>query len=239
MLTLAIRQSLLRRCKHEDAGRSSSGVEDSAVRPRTHAGCRVSHHFKLIERDTDLTRFIIQTSDGGGGEHVHFVLDRKEDQPHLWLMPGKSRWHGRADEQTLASFRGQNPESERMTKCEIEQEYLKTALAYRSFQTARYTPQAGSPRGQSSCGEGFRWSTSDRQVFSKADASGWLLTEQELLRASENQPWSDVQSLDWGKVNESEEDRKAHNGDIKTPAQHCAYRFLAHVEGWAYSGRLK
>jgi len=66
-----------------------------------------------------------------------------------------------------------------------------------------------------------------------------LLTQQELMRASENQPWSDVASLDWGKVNEDEEGRKAHNGDLKTPAEHCAYQFLAHVEGWAYSGRLK
>ena len=65
------------------------------------------------------------------------------------------------------------------------------------------------------------------------------LTIQELMRGSENQPWADVQSLDWGKVNEDEEGRKAHNGDLKTPAEHCAYQFLAHVEGWAYSGRLK
>jgi hypothetical protein len=59
------------------------------------------------------------------------------------------------------------------------------------------------------------------------------------MRASENQPWTDVQSLDWGKVNEDEEGRKAHNGDLKTPAEHCTYQYLAHVEGWAYSGRLK
>jgi hypothetical protein len=31
------------------------------------------------------------------------------------------------------------------------------------------------------------------------------------MRASENQSWSDVASLDWGKVNEDEEGRKAHN----------------------------
>jgi hypothetical protein len=37
---------------------------------------------------TDNHSFVIQTSDGGGGEHAHFVLDRKADQPHLWLMPG-------------------------------------------------------------------------------------------------------------------------------------------------------
>jgi hypothetical protein len=30
----------------------------------------------------------MQITDGGGGDQVHFVLDRKADQPHLWLMPG-------------------------------------------------------------------------------------------------------------------------------------------------------
>jgi hypothetical protein len=66
-----------------------------------------------------------------------------------------------------------------------------------------------------------------------------LLIIQELMRASENQEWSDVESLDWGKVNEDEAGRKAHHGDLKTLAQHCGFQFLAHVEGWAYSGRLK
>ena len=61
--------------------------------------------------------------------------------------------------------------------------------------------------------------------------------EQDLLRGSENQPWSDVQALDWGKVNQ--EDQKANGGDLKSPAEHCEYQYLAHVEGWAYSGRLK
>lgn len=32
----------------------------------------------------------MQITDGGGGDEVHFVLDRKADQPHLWLMPGTS-----------------------------------------------------------------------------------------------------------------------------------------------------
>jgi hypothetical protein len=32
--------------------------------------------------------FVIQTDDAGGGDHPHFVLDRKASQEHLWLMPG-------------------------------------------------------------------------------------------------------------------------------------------------------
>ena len=62
---------------------------------------------------------------------------------------------------------------------------------------------------------------------------------QDLLRGSENQPWSDVKALDWDAVNTDDEDRKAKAGDLKSPAEHCHYAFLAHVEGWAYSGRLK
>jgi len=48
-----------------------------------------------------------------------------------------------------------------------------------------------------------------------------------------------VKELDWGAVNQDEKGRNAHNGDLKSPAEHCQYAFLAHVEGWAYSGRLK
>lgn len=36
----------------------------------------------------DIVSFVIQTNDGGGGDDPMFVLDRKEDQPGLWLMPG-------------------------------------------------------------------------------------------------------------------------------------------------------
>lgn len=58
------------------------------------------------------------------------------------------------------------------------------------------------------------------------------------MRASEGESWSDVRELNWDHVND-ETDREKNDGDIKTPAEHCQYGFLAHVEGWAYSGRLK
>lgn len=79
-----------------------------------------------------------------------------------------------------------------------------------------------------------------RQV--RVSSDGALLIEidiQDLLRGSENQPWSDVKALDWDAVNSDDEERKAKAGDLKSPAEHCEYGFLAHVEGWAYSGRLK
>lgn len=56
-----------------------------------------------------------------------------------------------------------------------------------------------------------------------------LLGRQELLRASEGQSWSDVQSLDWGKVND--EDKKEKGGDLKSMPEHCDYRYLMQTEG--------
>ena len=40
-------------------------------------------------------------------------------------------------------------------------------------------------------------------------------------------------------MNQDEEGREQNNGDLKSPSEHCQFAFLAHVEGWAYSGRLK
>lgn len=41
-------------------------------------------------RRADGNSFVIQTGDAGGGDYPHFVLDRKEEEEHLWLMPGRS-----------------------------------------------------------------------------------------------------------------------------------------------------
>jgi len=48
-----------------------------------------------------------------------------------------------------------------------------------------------------------------------------------------------VQELNWGAINQDEEGREKNHGDLKSLDEHCQYAFLAHVEGWAYSGRLK
>lgn len=44
--------------------------------------------------------------------------------------------------------------------------------------------------------------------------------------------WGAVSDIDW-----------TDKGDVSrrllTPEEHCQYKYLAHVEGWAYSGRLK
>lgn len=39
----------------------------------------------------------------------------------------------------------------------------------------------------------------------------------------------DVESINWGELKD----------DLRTPAEHCQYKYLAQVEGFAYSGRLK
>jgi len=53
-----------------------------------------------------------------------------------------------------------------------------------------------------------------------------------LMSASANQPWSDVQTLDW-----------SNKTNIATRLlgmeDHCAYQFLAQIEGNTYSGRFK
>ena len=64
-------------------------------------------------------------------------------------------------------------------------------------------------------------------------------SSQDLLRASRDQPWADVRELNWGAVNQDAEGREKNNGDLKSISEHCQFAFLAHVEGWAYSGRLK
>ncbi|GAA99656.1 uncharacterized protein L969DRAFT_86933 [Mixia osmundae IAM 14324] len=53
----------------------------------------------------------------------------------------------------------------------------------------------------------------------------------ELIRLSDENrgSWGDAKALDWGRL----------EGELRSPAQHCAYKYLAHAEGFAYSGRLK
>jgi hypothetical protein len=46
---------------------------------------------------------------------------------------------------------------------------------------------------------------------------------------SKGKPWSDIQPIVWQNL----------NGGLKTPEDHCNYKFLVHTEGYAYSGRLK
>ncbi|TIA99181.1 hypothetical protein E3P94_00543 [Wallemia ichthyophaga] len=52
----------------------------------------------------------------------------------------------------------------------------------------------------------------------------------QLINAANGYAWSDVKMMDWGNI---------QPGDLLTMEEHCGYQFLVHVEGVAYSGRLK
>ncbi|BGP44545.1 hypothetical protein JCM10450v2_000359 [Rhodotorula kratochvilovae] len=54
----------------------------------------------------------------------------------------------------------------------------------------------------------------------------------ELWEIARKYTWGAISDLDWS-------DRETVKKELLTPEQHCDYKFLAHVEGLAYSGRLK
>ncbi|WRT68767.1 uncharacterized protein IL334_005747 [Kwoniella shivajii] len=155
--------------------------------------------------------FVVQTSDAGSGDHPRFVLDRKSEETALWLMPdfGFFSW----------------PEPGVGAYTEVRSK------------TLAYEHDLGLRLGDDMDVLHDSWENKTQQLFWRGVPQ--VEVRHELLRASENQPWSDVRALDWGAINQDEEGRKKNNGDLKSPAQHCQYAFLAHVEGWAYSGRLK
>ncbi|PLW16906.1 hypothetical protein PCANC_20156 [Puccinia coronata f. sp. avenae] len=72
--------------------------------------------------------------------------------------------------------------------------------------------------------------TWDKKI-SKAFWRGAILVKlrEQLLEVSKGKPWSDIKPIVWQNL----------NGGLKTPEDHCNYKFLVHTEGYAYSGRLK
>ncbi|KAA1132491.1 hypothetical protein PGTUg99_004623 [Puccinia graminis f. sp. tritici] len=67
--------------------------------------------------------------------------------------------------------------------------------------------------------------------ISKAFWRGAILVKlrEQLLEVSKGKPWNDIKPIVWQNL----------NGGLKTPEDHCNYKFLVHTEGYAYSGRLK
>lgn len=51
-----------------------------------------------------------------------------------------------------------------------------------------------------------------------------------LYNKVQGKPWADIQNMDWG--NDAANNRRTIDG-------HCAYKYLGHIEGGSYSGRLK
>nr|XP_031863812.1 uncharacterized protein CI109_000454 [Kwoniella shandongensis]KAA5530884.1 hypothetical protein CI109_000454 [Kwoniella shandongensis] len=155
--------------------------------------------------------FVIQTSDAGNGKYPHFALDREAEQEEIWLMPdfGFYSW----PEPGVGAYT----------------EVRAKALAYEQNLGLRLDDELNVIHSS--------WENKTEKLFWRG--SPMVEVRQDLLRASRDQPWSDVKELNWGAVNKDEEEKMKNNGDLRTPAEHCQYQFLAHVEGWAYSGRLK
>ncbi|KNZ57641.1 uncharacterized protein VP01_210g20 [Puccinia sorghi] len=67
--------------------------------------------------------------------------------------------------------------------------------------------------------------------ISKAFWRGAILVtiREQLLEVSKGKSWSDIGPIVWQNL----------KGGLKTPEDHCNYKFLVHTEGYAYSGRLK
>ncbi|KAH9812415.1 glycosyl transferase family 90-domain-containing protein [Melampsora americana] len=52
---------------------------------------------------------------------------------------------------------------------------------------------------------------------------------EQMIEISKGHEWNDIKPLVWQHL----------DGLLKTPEEHCQYQYLIHVEGYAYSGRLK
>ncbi|GAA5993968.1 hypothetical protein JCM5350_003507 [Sporobolomyces pararoseus] len=76
----------------------------------------------------------------------------------------------------------------------------------------------------------LRWKDKINKLFWR----GAFLADirKELAEVSKPHKWGEISDLDWG--NREQVDKK-----LLTPEEHCQYKFLAHAEGVAYSGRLK
>lgn len=74
------------------------------------------------------------------------------------------------------------------------------------------------------------WRSKTEQLFWR----GALMVDirRSLLDIASRFTWGAVAELDWG-------NKERLETELLTPAQHCQYKYLAHVEGFAYSGRLK
>ncbi|WVQ79560.1 hypothetical protein IAT38_001659 [Cryptococcus sp. DSM 104549] len=182
------------------------------INTRTQAAIAAVHRTVLTSTeplpDVD---FVIQTSDGGGGEHPHFVLCRTAEQEALWLMPdfGFYSW----PEPGVGAY----------------SDVRTSALAFEEQMGLRVDDQLQVLHSN--------WENKTQKLFWRG--SPMVEVRHDLLRASKDQPWSDVKELNWGAVNQEEAERMKNNGDLRSPAEHCEFAYLAHVEGWAYSGRLK
>ena len=80
-------------------------------------------------------------------------------------------------------------------------------------------------------GRAWPWEKKVPQVLWRGATMG-LEVRERLVKVTAGKPWADVMALDW-------HDEKTRGQALKSMAEHCQYRYLAHTEGNSYSGRLK
>ncbi len=79
--------------------------------------------------------------------------------------------------------------------------------------------------------EGWTWSKKVRKILWRGATMGLPLREK-FIEVTKDKPWADVKALDW-------HNKESMSDDLKSMAEHCQYKYLAHTEGNSYSGRLK
>lgn len=79
--------------------------------------------------------------------------------------------------------------------------------------------------------EGYSWAKKTDKLLWRGALMD-LPTRKRLMEVTKDKPWADVKELHW-------HDRESTDADLKTIEEHCTYRYLMHVEGNSYSGRLK
>lgn len=76
-------------------------------------------------------------------------------------------------------------------------------------------------------GRAWPWDTKKETLFWRGPTMNLPLRE-EFLKLTADKPWADVAAITW-------KDKTA----VKSMDEHCQYRYVAHIEGNSYSGRLK
>ncbi|KIW67558.1 hypothetical protein PV04_06802 [Phialophora macrospora] len=78
---------------------------------------------------------------------------------------------------------------------------------------------------------GWTWTQKVRKILWRGATMGLELREK-FIQVTADKAWADVKALDW-------HDKESMAHDLKSMAEHCQYKYLAHTEGNSYSGRLK
>lgn len=157
--------------------------------------------------------FVIKTKDRSAADDEGlplWVLDRTEQQQDLWLMPDYGFYSWPEP--------GVGGIAEVRDKCgewEARQRW-KDKIPKLFWRGAILNKLRA-----------VRWCLVSARQF-QADAP-YVHPPQDLLEIVEGYEWNDVAAIVWQRL----------DGMLKTPEEHCAYKYLAHAEGVAYSGRLK